>query len=442
MKTAKGRSAPVVLEDNSLLSHSPEMRGHANYLFVMLFLLYMFDYIDRTIVSSLIPYLKADLGINDTQAGSLASAVYWAIVVFAFPVSILIDRWSRRRSIGIMVMLWSLATGAAAFIKTFPQLFITRAAVGVGEAGYSPGGSALIAAIYPQSKRSRMLGLWNASIPLGIALGTALGGMIAARWGWKHAFGLVAIPGFLIGILFFFTARDYKTVELVKSVSTGSGKHTMHWREIVREFLRTPSLIFTFFGFAGNTFLSTALTTWLPSYFNRTQGIPMSQAGLKTSLILGLSIIGAPLGGILADAWMKRRVNARLLFGGLTSIVSAALFFLAFAFLQGTPQYVVLLLAGLLTVAYISAAAAVTQDVVHPGLWAVSYSICVIVQNLLGSSLGPIYVGSLSDMFGLGTAVLTVPAFSAAGGILFLLGSMFYARDLAKVEKVPVEAEK
>jgi len=287
-----------------------------------------------------------------------------------------------------------------------------------------------------------MLGLWNASIPLGIALGTALGGMIAARWGWKHAFGLVAIPGFLIGILFFFTARDYKTVELVKSVSTGTGKHTMHWREIVREFLRTPSLLFTFFGFAGNTFLSTALITWLPSYFNRTQGITMSQAGLKTSIILGLSIIGAPVGGILADAWMKRRVNARLLFGGLTSIVSAALFFLAFAILHGTPQFVVLLLAGFLTVAYISAAAAVTQDVVHPGLWAVSYSICVIVQNLLGSSLGPIYVGALSDRFGLAIAVLTVPAFSAAGGILFLIGSTFYSRDLAKVEKVPVEAAK
>ena len=106
------------------------------------------------------------------------------------------------------------------------------------------------------------------------------------------------------------------------------------------------------------------------------------------------------------------------------------------------PQFVVLLFAGFLTVAYISAASAVTQDVVHPGLWAVSYSICVIVQNLLGSSLGPIYVGSLSDRFGLGTAVLTVPAFSALGGILFLIGSIFYARDLAKVEKVPVEAEK
>jgi MFS family permease len=216
----------------------------------------------------------------------------------------------------------------------------------------------------------------------------------------------------------------------------------MHGREILGEFLRTPSLLLTYIGFAGNTFVSTALITWLPSFFNRTQGIPMGQAGLKTSLVLGLAIIGAPVGGVIADAWMKRRVNARLLFGGITSLVSAALLFVSFALLHGGPQYAFLLLAGLLAVAYISAASAVTQDVVHPGLWAISYSICVIVQNLLGSSLGPIYVGALSDRFGLATAMLTVPAFSALGGVLFLVGAVFYGRDLAKVEKVPVEVGK
>lgn len=439
---SKGLPAAPVLTDTSLISRNPGMRAHANYIFVLLFLLYMFDYIDRTIVTSLFPFLKTDLGLNDTQSGSLVSAVYWSIVVFTFPISILIDRWSRRRSIGLMVTLWSIATGVAAFIRTFPQLFIARAAVGVGEAGYAPGGNALISAVYPQGKRARMLGLWNASIPLGIALGTALGGIIATRWGWKHAFGLVAIPGLLIGVLFFFSARDYKTVALVKSINGGEGKQKMHGKDILREFLRTPSLLLTYIGFAGNTFVSTALITWLPSFFNRTQGIPMNQAGLKTSLVLGLAIIGAPVGGVLADAWMKRRVNARLLFGGITSLVSAALLFVSFALLHGGPQYVFLLLAGLLAVAYVSAASAVTEDVVHPGLWAISYSICVIVQNLLGSSLGPIYVGALSDRFGLAAAMLTVPAFSALGGVLFLVGAVFYGRDLAKVEKVPVEVDK
>ena len=442
MRARHDDAAPIIRDDSSLLSRNPGMRGHANYLFVLLFLLYMFDYIDRTIVSSLIPFLKTDLGITDTQGGLLVTVVYWAIVVLTFPVALLVDRWSRRRSIGLMVALWSLATGAAAFIKTFPQLLLTRAGVGIGEAGYSPGGNAMISALYPQSRRSRMQGLWNASIPLGTALGTLLGAMIATRWGWKQAFGLVALPGLLIGILFFFTARDYKTVELVKSVNGGVGRNKMRFWDIVREFLRTPSLLLTYVGFAGNTFVSTALITWLPSYFMRSQGIDASPAGLKTSLILGLAIVGAPLGGLVADAWMKRRVNARLLFGGLTSLVTAALLLVAFSLLHGAPQYVVLLLAGLFAVAYVPAAAAVTQDVVHPGLWAISYSICVIVQNGLGSDFGPLFVGAISDRSDLGTAMMALPAFTAVGGILFLVGSLFYTRDLAKVEKVAVELER
>jgi predicted MFS family arabinose efflux permease len=410
-------------------------------LFIMLFLLYMFDYIDRLIVTSLFPYMKADLGISDAQAGSLVSAVYWSIVIFAFPVSLLIDRWSRRRSIGLMVALWSVATGAAAFIKTFPQLFLTRLGVGIGEAGYSPGGNALISAMYPREKRSRMMGLWNASIPLGSAIGTAVGGVVASHWGWKSAFGLVAFPGLIIGILFFFFARDYRTVELIRKADHGTPGRRMNGAEVAREILTTPSLLLTYFGFAGNTFLTSAYLTWLPSYFNRTQGLPPAQAGLKGSLVMLLALVGAPLGGLLADVWMKKRVNARPLLAGITTMVSAALFLVAFAVLQGSLQYVVLLLGGIMTVAYVAAASAVCQDVVHPGIWAVSWSICVVVQNLLGSSLGPLVLGAVSDRAGLPTAMLVAPAVSFAGGILFLIASRFYARDLAKVEKVSVIME-
>jgi MFS family permease len=412
------------------------------WLFAGLFLLYMFDYIDREIISSLLPFLKKDLGITDTQAGSLASAVYWSIVVFTFPISILIDRWSRRRSVGIMVMLWSLATGAAVFIKTFPQLFLTRLGVGVGEAGYAPGGTAMISAMYPQEKRSRMMGLWNASIPLGSAIGVGLGGVIASHWGWKHAFGLVAIPGFIIGVLFFFFARDYKTIKLMRQATPVTAARKMKLGEIVLEFLHTPSLILTYVAFAGNTFLTSAYLTWLPSYFVRTQNMASGPAGLKASSIMLLAIVGAPLGGFLVDAWNKKQGNARPLFAGLSSLLSAGLWLISFAFFSGTAQYVMFMVSALATLLYLSGASALTQDVVHPGLWAISYSICVIVQNLLGSSTGPIVVGSISDKIGLSSAMLVVPIMAAVAGILFLLAALFYRRDLAKVDKVVVEMER
>jgi MFS family permease len=417
------------------------------WLFAGLFLLYMFDYIDREVVSSLIPFLKAStasggLGLTDTQAGSLASAVYWSIVAFTFPVSILVDRWSRKRSVGLMVMLWSVATGLAAFIRTFPQLFITRLGVGVGEAGYAPGGTAMLSAMYPIEKRSRMMGLWNASIPLGSAIGVGLGGLIATQWGWKHAFGLVAIPGFIIGVLFFFLARDYRTVKLERPATETRAARRMRVKEIVKDFLTTPSLLLTYIAFAGNTFLTSAYLIWLPSYFVRTQNMPAGRAGLKASSIMLLAIIGAPLGGFLVDAWRKKHAPARPLFAGLTSIFAAGLWLLSFGVFTGTGQYIMMMLAAMCTLLYLSGASAVTQDVVHPGLWAISYAICVIVQNLLGSSTGPIIVGAISDKYGLPIAMLLVPLASVLAGLLFLLAANFYRRDLEKVDKVVVEMEK
>jgi predicted MFS family arabinose efflux permease len=295
--------------------------------------------------------------------------------------------------------------------------------------------------MYPQEKRSRMMGLWNASIPLGSAIGTALGGIIAMHWGWKSAFGLVAFPGLVIGILFFFFAQDYRTVDLIKKADHGTGTRKLEAGDIAREILHTPSLLLTYLGFVGNTFLTGAYLTWLSSYFNRTQGLTPSQAGLKGSVVMVLALFGAPLGGFLADLWMKKRVNARLLLASITTVISAVLFFIAFAALRGNFQYAVLLLCGILTVAYLPAAAAVCQDVVHPGLWAVTWSICVIVQNLLGSSLGPLVTGAVSDRWGLSAAMLVAPVVSFAAGILFFVGSFSYKRDLDKVEKVQVVME-
>jgi predicted MFS family arabinose efflux permease len=269
----------------------------------------------------------------------------------------------------------------------------------------------------------------------------AIGGIVATHWGWKHAFGLVSLPGFALAILFFFFARDYRTVKLEERSEKDTTVRAMRPIDVARSFLRTPSLLLTYIAFSGNTLLSTAYLTWLPSYFNRYSNLPMSQAGLKSASVLIFAVVGAPLGGLLVDAWLKRRANARPLFAGLASLLSAGLWLAAFGLLRGTGQYVGLMVCATIAAFYISGAAALTQDVVHPGLWAISWSICVIVQNLVGSSLGPILVGALSDRYGLRLAMLVVPASSCVAGLLFLTASRFYERDLRKVAKVQVELE-
>jgi MFS family permease len=183
------------------------------------------------------------------------------------------------------------------------------------------------------------------------------------------------------------------------------------------------------------------LLTWLPTYYHRIESLPMDKAGTKGGSIMLLALVGAPLGGFLADKWLKRRNNARSLFPALSSLVTSVALLAAFTFLHGHVQYATLLFTGITAIAFVPAAVAVTQDVVHPGLRAVSLSLCVIVQHLLGSALGPPVIGTLSDMYGLETALQFLPCFTFLGSLLFLAASFFYERDFERVEKVEIKIE-
>jgi MFS family permease len=412
-------------------------KSYSNYVFVLLFLLYMFDYIDRMVVTSMFTSIEKDWGITHTQSGLLVSAVYWAIVLLTFPVSILVDRWSRTKTIGVMAIMWSLATALCALTGNFVQLFMARMLIGVGEAGYAPGGSAMISGLYPIDKRAKMMGIWNAAIPLGSAIGVLLGGIIAVKLGWKHAFGIVALPGLIVAILFLFV-KDYKTVDL-SFIDKAQNKVKMESKDIFREFISKPSVILTYFGMAAVVFVTTSMLTWLPTYFEKVRGIPQQTAGQMASSVMLLALIGAPLGGFLTDRWRKSKPNARLLFPAISTLLSAIVLFIALALLKGPMQYICLLIFGLLILTFISGAAAVTQDVIHPGLRATSYAIAVVVQNLLGASTAPIIMGKIYDLTNIQTALSSLPFVLLIGALLFWIGSKYYIRDLGKVAKINLE---
>jgi Arabinose efflux permease len=399
----------------------------------------MFDYIDRTIVTSMFTSIEKDYGISHMQSGLLVSAVYWMIVILTFPVSILVDRWSRTKTIGVMAIMWSIATALCALTGNYVQLFMARLLIGVGEAGYAPGGSAMISGLYPIDRRARMMGLWNASIPLGSAIGVLLGGIIAVKLGWKHAFGIVAIPGMIIAILFLFV-KDYKTVDL-SFFDKSSNRIKMERKDIVREFLSKPSVLFTYFGMAAVVFVTTSIITWLPTYFEKMRNVPQETAGKMASSVMVLALVGAPVGGFLTDLWRKTKDNARLLFPAISTLITSIVLFMALALFRGTIQYIAFLIFGVVIMSFISGAASVTQDVIHPGLRATSYAIAVVVQNLLGASTAPVVMGKIYDLTNIQTALSILPFILFIGALLFWLGSRHYVKDLGLVAQIRLEAE-
>ena len=414
-------------------------RRYSNYVFMLLFLLYMFDYLDRTIVTSMFTSIEKDYGISHMQSGLLVSAVYWMIVILTFPVSILVDRWSRTKTIGVMAIMWSIATALCALTGNFVQLFMARMLIGVGEAGYAPGGSAMISGLYPIDRRARMMGIWNASIPLGSAIGVLLGGVIAVELGWKHAFGIVAIPGMIIAILFLFV-KDYKTVDL-SFFDKNSNRIKMEKKDMIKEFISKPSVLYTYFGMAAVVFVTTSMLTWLPTYFEKMRNIPQETAGKMASSVMVLALVGAPLGGYLTDRWRKIKENARLMFPALSTLLTSIVLFMALTLLKGTIQYIAFLTFGVLIMSFISGAASVTQDVIHPGLRATSYAIAVVVQNLLGASTAPVVMGKIYDLTNIQTALSILPVILFIGALLFWLGSRHYVKDLGQVVQIPLEAE-
>lgn len=405
-------------------------------IFAVLFLVNVSDYADRYVVASMLSFIKADWHITDAQAGWLMGVVILFITVFSVPASLLIDRWSRRKMVALMTGFWSLATLACAFTGNYLQLLIARSFIGVGESGYAPGGTAMLAAAFPEQKRARVMGLWNVSIPLGMGIGLFAGGQIAKHWGWQHAFGLVALPGMFLAVIAWFLP-DYKTVP----PPPGNG--------VVRDFIRDtrtvfglPSLVFTFLGFAMNVSVTTALASWLSVYFERTGMASEGAGGKYATGVFALVLVGAPLGGWLSDVWHRRNVAGRLYFPAITSAAAAVVLTIAFFFPgQLMVQMPLLGLFGILVTCFIAPAAAVTQDVVRPGLRAFSYAMCVIVQHVAGDIWSPGIVGAFSDEVGLPTAVRILPLWGFFACGFFLLAARHYKKDLAKVEKVELVAE-
>jgi MFS family permease len=155
-----------------------------------------------------------------------------------------------------------------------------------------------------------------------------------------------------------------------------------------------------------------------------------------------MAIVGSPIGGLLADKWQKANPRGRLLFPSTSSLLTFGIFITAFGLAPDRLIFPIACLGGISAACFLPAAAAVTQDVVHPGLRAISYSLCVITQHVLGTALGPVFVGAVSDHYDIRTAFVILPFAFAFAALFFFLGSFFYPRDLEKVERVTLEFEK
>lgn len=417
-------------------------KGYTYYVFALICLLMLFDFADRTIISSLLPLIKADWKLTDAQSGGLVSAVYWSMFLFVIPVSIMVDRWSRRKSMFIMSTLWSMACAAGALVTGYGQLLVSRAFIGVGEAAYAPAATTTISALFPEKRRAMMIGVFNSFIAIGMVVGMMIGAYIALRWGWRSAFGVVALPGLIVAVLIYFT-KEYKTVPLEQTIA-GSQKIKIGKAQIVKDFFKKPSLIAAYISFAAQSFVYVSIITFLPTYYVRVQGVSLKTAATMTSVPLILIIFSGAIGGWMVDRWMLSELRARLYFPSISYAASSLVLMCGFGLFSGGTivyQFSCLLIGYFLLGAAGPACMAVTQEVVHPGVRAMAYGVGLVFQHMLGSAPGPLLTGALSDKFGLPVALTFASGVGIIAAVALLIGSFYYKKDRDSVEKITLRPE-
>ena len=416
--------------------------GSAITILIILSLLWLINFSDRSIMSVVLEAVKTDLKLTDAQAGSLAAVLTAGIAILTIPASVFGDRWARRKVITVMAVIWSAATLATAFCVNMGQMLVARFLVGAGEAGYSPVGQAWLSVSFRKEIRSLILGIFFAFSQLGMVVGLVLGGWLLTTTGdWRVPFYIFGIPGIILAFIVLFLP-DYKTVK-EQGEAVLSKKYFKSWSDI----FKCKSYLLT--TISGIFFLTTvvAVTVWTPTILMRAYNMTAAEAGRSYGLV-SLVLLLAPLGGFIADRWQKRNKSGRPLFMTLT--VFLALIFLGAAFVsigQPVELFLALLAAGTFFVALnLPVGFTVVNDVITPGLRSTALGISVLVMQLLGATLGTVAVGAISDRLGGGASGLqwgliwTIPVF-ALTIVTNLILVKYYFEDSARCSDL-VYAEK
>jgi len=404
-------------------------RGKAYFWTFVVCLALVLDMIDRTAVNAILPMLKAEFSLSDAQAGLLGSVVGISMSILVFPVAILCDTWSRRKMMSIMVAFWSLATYGTGIAQNYTHLILARLSVGSGEAGYAAPAFSLLSAWYPKSKRGLVLGIFNAAKPLGAAAGVAIAGYLAYEFGWRSMFGILAAPGLLIAAMFWFVP-DYK---VKKDASDQTKKVTL--KESMLYLLRTKTILIVLLGGAAVFIFENTFMIWGATYYARTFGMNVKEAGAVVGLIGLIACVGAPVFGALGDRIIKRSPKGRI----YTAMTLAVFMFILMtaALKVGDFRMTVILwtaamfiLPGLQINIY-----AVTQDLVPPYLRGMSVSLVPIFNHMCFGVWAPMIAGRLSDLYGLPYALQVLAIVSLVlCEIFFYLSLRYYMTDLNRVK--------
>jgi MFS family permease len=408
----------------------------------VLFVVYVFNFADRQVLSILIEPIKADLGASDTWMGLLAGPAFALFyTLLGVPIARWADTGSRRNVIAFSLCLWSLATAASGLARSFAHLALARVGVGVGEAGGTPPSHSLLSDYFPPERRATALALYGNGIYVGSGLGILAGGLLERWFGdWRTAFYAVGLAGIPLALLVALTVRDLPrgSSDLVGAAAPAGPTARESFLDAVRFLFSRRSFAWLVVGACPQAIAGYAILTWGAVFLGRVHGMDRAAiGGLFGPMIIVGGCLGVSVGGWLADRLGRRDARWYVRLPSLYAL--AALPFALGFLLAGSTAVAIPLFVVFYTLAnmHVGPLWSTTQNLARPHMRATASAILLFILNLVGLGLGPFLIGLSNDLlaarFGelaVRYSLLGVVVLSAAASGPFWLAARTLREDL------------
>jgi len=408
MSTAEVRS--------TLRSKSGAVAGATTAL-VLLTAMNFVNYLDRYILPAVQEQIKHEFTLTDNQIGSLTLWFMVAYVCVSPVTGWAGDRFPRKPMIVVAALGIAAMNFLTAHVHGYAELNFRHAALGVGEACFGIFAPALLADFYPESKRNKVMTIFNIALPVGAAAGYEAGAWVAAHHGWRMSFIASAVPGVLVALLILFFMREPQRTGAVEKAKTD--------KATVLSLAKNKAYLSSIFGYAAVTFSLGGISWWMPSFLHREAGYSIEAAGaIMGPIIVVAGLGGTALGGWLAQWWSKKTPKALYLVpalsAALTIIPAVVCFF-------GPQRMIVPSLATAVFFIFLGTGPvnAATLNAVPANLRATAMAGQLFAIHVLGDMPSSKVIGMISDASNLriGMAV-TLIAF-AVGAVIFFIGARF-----------------
>jgi MFS family permease len=385
----------------------------------------LINYLDRYLVVGVGTGLKAELHLQYGQFGDVTTAFMWGYFVTSPLFGWLGDRYARKWLIAAGVAVWSIATAVSGLAATYGAMLAARVVVGVGEASYATLSPTIIDDLASPSKKNRWLAIFYVAIPVGSALGFAVGGQLEKHFGWRSAFFLAGGPGILLALL----------VLLLHEPARAAPAHDENAparRAAYLELVRRPRYVYTVLGYVGQTFALGGFASFAVDFLVGKHRFVSDEASLAFGAILVLTGLGGTaFGGWLADRLPgKDRLSVNLRICAWSSLLGAPLA-LAALLAPSAPVYLVALGAcELLIFTSTSPTNAALLGAVPPGLRANAMALSIFAIHALGDIVSPPLVGRIADSMHQGVTGLQVGMYLLPAALLLSALAWFRGASL------------